>query len=204
MNLYEELGVKPSATQAQIKAAYRKKSKEHHPDRANGNSDKMAGINQAYETLSDPVRRKKYDEGGGTDPIKSREQRIRELFISAINHVVTDEGNIVTNIRRELTKAQRGGKEAQKDSKKTVASLEKRIAAVKCTGEDNLIGDVLAAKILEGRKHIEMVDGELAVLADVLKMLDSYESSEKDAPEKEEMPEELQGLLEALAGKRRR
>jgi curved DNA-binding protein len=62
---YSDLGVPPDADEAAIKRAYRKPAREHHPD-VNPN-DKSAEerfkiINEAYEALSDPERRRKYDE----------------------------------------------------------------------------------------------------------------------------------------------
>ncbi len=80
---YEILGVPRSATQAEIKKAFRKLARDHHPDRNQG--DKAAerrfkDINEANAVLSDPDKRKQYDTlganwdqfqragGGGADP----------------------------------------------------------------------------------------------------------------------------------------
>lgn len=61
---YERLGVDRKATQKQIKQAYRKLARQYHPD-VNPNDasaqDKFKQINEAYEVLSDPEKRKKYD-----------------------------------------------------------------------------------------------------------------------------------------------
>jgi curved DNA-binding protein len=64
---YETLGVSKTATADEIRSAYRKLARKHHPDVA---KDKKAGeerikeINEAYEVLSDPEKRKKYDQLG--------------------------------------------------------------------------------------------------------------------------------------------
>lgn len=60
---YETLSVSPAATQAEIKVAYRDLVKRFHPDRhPHGKThDQMATINAAYEVLSDPQRRRRYD-----------------------------------------------------------------------------------------------------------------------------------------------
>lgn len=61
--LYEVLGVSPTATQDEIKTAYRKLALKHHPDKG-GDADKFKEINAANEVLSDPEKRKTYDRFG--------------------------------------------------------------------------------------------------------------------------------------------
>lgn len=60
-NYYEELGLTPEATQEEIRDAYRARAKQAHPDRTGGDAMLMARLNQAYETLGDPLRRVRYD-----------------------------------------------------------------------------------------------------------------------------------------------
>lgn len=64
---YEVLGVPRTASDADIKKAFRKLAREYHPDVAKtkkGAEEKFKEINEAYEVLSDPAKRKKYDELG--------------------------------------------------------------------------------------------------------------------------------------------
>lgn len=61
---YEILGVAKDATPAEVKKAFRKLARVHHPDVAKDKStaeEKFKEINEAYEVLSDPEKRKKYD-----------------------------------------------------------------------------------------------------------------------------------------------
>lgn len=61
---YEVLGVDKKATDAEIKKAYRKLAKKYHPDLHPNDktmNEKFSEINEAYEVLSDPEKRKKYD-----------------------------------------------------------------------------------------------------------------------------------------------
>jgi DnaJ-class molecular chaperone len=61
---YQDLGVKKSATQKEIKEAYRNMALRYHPDRnadSRVSADRMKGLNEAYAVLSDPAKRKEYD-----------------------------------------------------------------------------------------------------------------------------------------------
>lgn len=62
---YEILGVSSDANEKQIKAAYRKLAFQYHPDRNTGDSESasmMKAINEAYAVLSNPSKRKDYDD----------------------------------------------------------------------------------------------------------------------------------------------
>ena len=69
MDLYKELGVSKSASQEEIRKAYKKLAMKHHPDRG-GDSETLSKINAAYTVLKDPQKRAQYDNpqphfGGG-------------------------------------------------------------------------------------------------------------------------------------------
>jgi len=66
-DFYEVLGVERNASQEDIKSAYRKLSKEWHPDKHKGEKEaeqKYKKINEAYETLGNPKKRQMYDQFG--------------------------------------------------------------------------------------------------------------------------------------------
>ena len=64
---YSILGVPKGADEAEVKKAYRKLAKQHHPDRNPGDKAaeaKFKEISEAYEVLSDPEKRKLYEQFG--------------------------------------------------------------------------------------------------------------------------------------------
>ena len=69
---YGVLGVEPSAGDAEIKTAYRRLARKYHPDvsKEAGAEDKFKAVNEAYEALRDPEKRKAYDQlrAGGYRP----------------------------------------------------------------------------------------------------------------------------------------
>ena len=66
-NYYDVLGVPQGASDKDVRKAYRKLAREHHPDVNQGNKaseTKFKEINEAYSVLSDPEKRSKYDKYG--------------------------------------------------------------------------------------------------------------------------------------------
>ena len=67
MDYYELLGVSKSASEKDLKSAFKKKAMQYHPDKG-GDPDKFKQINEAYQVLSDTQKRQMYDQFGTADP----------------------------------------------------------------------------------------------------------------------------------------
>ena len=65
---YHILGIQKNASDEEVKKAYRKLAHEYHPDRPGGNEQKFKEINEAYQILSDKLKRAQYDRFGTAGP----------------------------------------------------------------------------------------------------------------------------------------
>jgi len=61
---YKILGISKGASQEDVKRAFRELAHKHHPDKANGDAEKFKEINEAYQVLGNPEKRKQYDQFG--------------------------------------------------------------------------------------------------------------------------------------------
>ena len=81
-DLYEILGVRRDASQEEIRASYRKLARALHPDvnADPADQERFKEITGAYEILSDPAKRRRYDEFGSTGPQGAPFTDIQDLF----------------------------------------------------------------------------------------------------------------------------
>jgi molecular chaperone DnaJ len=149
---YQTLEVQETATQAEIKRAYRRLAKQFHPDSQSDQAshDRIARINTAYEVIGDPSKRTTYDQQrqgiDAADPVESAANRAKR----------TADAQAVYRYAREATQSS----EARED-----AWLKLVYAPV-----DRLLGKILSPLAGEIRKlsadpfDDELMEGFLAYL----------------------------------------
>ena len=90
-NPYVLLGLENDASTSKIKSAYRKKASLFHPDK-NSSPDapkKFREIQEAYELLSDTMRRRDYDENQYKNLVENPSQTAKEIWESYIEKIIS-------------------------------------------------------------------------------------------------------------------
>jgi len=108
MNPYQELGLAPNCSQDEIKQQYRALAHQHHPDRG-GDAERFKRISLAYEVLSDPERRARYDGTGQIDQDPGIRGEALERLGNMINHYVPNSNNeledLIAKMRADINQA---------------------------------------------------------------------------------------------------
>lgn len=171
-DLYETIGVSRTATPEEIKKAYKQKAKELHPDKEGGDEEKMKALVTAYQVLSDPDRRAKYDNTGEIDE-DNEEAQITEMMIQVfmlqLSQVPADElpytdmvkkskGKVyeaITNTRKEIKRAH--------EEIKTLTDVRNRLT--RRNSQDNILSgtvqsaiDTLTGAIKQAEEHLRILD----------------------------------------------
>jgi curved DNA-binding protein CbpA len=148
MTHYDTLGVPADASADEIKQSFRRKASATHPDKG-GSDEEMQAINQAYAVLSDPARRRNYDEtgsdGGAPDPDAEATAALIDLFTVGIDRV---DGNLVDFVRDQLGNAVSEGESRIRKNKDSIARLMRQRGKVKTKeGRPNLVHEIIDSKV---------------------------------------------------------
>jgi DnaJ-class molecular chaperone len=177
---YETLGVAKNASKAEIKAAYRKLSRLHHPDRPSGDHAKMTAITTAYRVLSDDAMRERYDRTGldslRPDVRQEAEKMLASGFAQHIEAGRTDD--VIQEMRDGLTSALQISERNVVTVKRRIADLEKKAKRLRrATPGEDLYASIIASKIQEQRAKIDAEEQFQKVGKACLALMDEYEST---------------------------
>lgn len=182
MDHYGVLGLARDADLATIKKAYRVKAQKAHPDRNKepGAKEKFHAIQRAYDTLSDPERKKRYDErgedGAAPDPRQVALSSIATLLLQLSDQVDIDHTDIrkliIQNIQAQI--AQLALK--KREHGKKIGKLERLAKRVrKKTAGPNLLTQFVDAQVIQHKNAIVDIERQEKTGADILAILDEYE-----------------------------
>lgn len=133
---YHTLGVRSTATPAEIRQAYREKAQKLHPDKESGCKDKFAALQEAYDVLRDPDKRARYDLG---EDVSQNQPTLDDLAVSEIMGIFQQwlqqaldgripwNGNCIADIDRNLVSMLNQARQNQQQVKMRLSKLEKMI-----------------------------------------------------------------------------
>lgn len=202
MDLYEILGVSKDATDEELKVAYRKKAKKHHPD-VGGDVSTMQNVSHAYAVLSDSERRKTYDECGEHDE-KDPDTGFRQMFLDILDKAAKKYGppklkkgfqEVALEVRKAIDK-QIGI--AKKDLEGCRRSLER-------VGKGKDFGTTVLRNLLDGHardceRAISKMQVDLVTLAKVVEAGDIMEYRDDVDDDRNDLARQVYKMMEGRAG----
>lgn len=200
-DLYQTLGVPPGATDQDIKAAYRRRAAEHHPDKG-GDTEQFLAVQLAYDTLSDPGRRDRYDRTGRADVPRDRTSSdavklVMDAF-AKLDHRRTD------IVGRAATEAERrAGRCRDAAAKAREAAGEMEDAAgrfVPGEGEADLFGAALANEAAAARRGAVLNEEEAEHWVRVAELIHGHGYRVDPDPDGTGMDAAMERLARRLSG----
>jgi len=179
---YSTLGVGRDCSEADIKAAYRKRAGESHPD--GGDSvDEWHGVRESYELLSDPSRRRNYDATGETEP---EPQNIADgIVIDAFIRLATQEirRNLGEALQKEVRTVHANAKqrllETQRDMRETAELADRIVFEGAGVG---ILGGAIADAIADAKGQIKLAEIQLEAAEDAIEIAKYYSDTYTPPP----------------------
>jgi curved DNA-binding protein CbpA len=178
MNPYDELGLPKNCTADEIKQKYRILAQTHHPDKG-GDEEKFKRIKQAYEILSDPIKRAEYDSTGQyNQPVSIRDEaitRLRNMISTHTQKINPEFDDLILQMKVDIYDTEKKVKEeiqtCEKDIKK-FTTISERIK-LKQEGE-NILKYFVEEKIKQAENQIVFLQRILDIFKMMLDILENY------------------------------
>lgn len=156
MKLYEDLGLQPGASNTQVRTAYRRLAAQFHPDKNPAGRERFDQITHAYQILSDPDRKARYDRTGRDDDVKVTPQVVQNMVEQTMLAVImaerpdgsTDDPtweDIKSKILRTIRDNRREPQANLKQARKRLKRLDNLAKRFRSKTDADPIGDAFAA-----------------------------------------------------------
>lgn len=205
---YEILGISEDADEAEIKRGYRRKASDTHPDTHPNDpkaAEKFKDVKEAYECLSDPERKKAYDETGDTSVETGNPAE--DLFIHLLNEVVDDHETVfdtLARVKHVLTQMIEECMERKFQTDQDIVKLTGLMTKVRYDGKGvNLVQAVIKDKLDRANQLRGELDEAMNAAKGAYDLMKDYLPTDKPARRTKVTPDEdgkLGGLLEGGEG----
>ena len=180
MNLYKILEIDKTATPDEIRKAYKRMASKHHPDKENGDEERFKEVQSAYDVLSDPVKKGRYDEDGTVIEDDFKGAAIDEVIKLVSSEIDAsddfDMRNIFRVVEDNLHKKTLNHEHSLEGAKIHLKKL-KRLAdkVIRKSGGENMFSTIIENKISMTEKDIKFIGFSLTVFAEAANILSEYD-----------------------------
>jgi len=176
MNLYEILEIEKTATQEDIRKAYKLLAKSAHPDKG-GDADTFSKIKEAHDILMDAKAREYYDNTGQIDK-NSFEKRFKDVINQVFIQMIYNHGtaiDIIDEFGSMINNNILAAHQKKRDSIANLDTFEKIKSQVKFSGIGrDYIGEEITMNINHLKKIECIIDAEIEFLEEVRKKVKEY------------------------------
>ena len=189
-NLYNHLGVRSDASMDEIKAAYRTKTKQHHPDKG-GDSVKFRAIAEAYKILSNPQTRARYDQTGQTTTVPDLLSTSLSLLANWIKQIVDsptdlEKTDLIDIMKEQVKKELSAIDDHHRKAKKALHRINhvKKHLSINGSGAPPILFTTMDERRNEVVAHLRQLEHGKKVMAKISELLDdyTYQYEVQDAP----------------------
>lgn len=185
---YDKLGVDKTATDADIKRAYRQKARTAHPDKGGDKAD-FAELANAYEVLKDPQRRLLYDRTGQDEERGPLETAVRNELLNAFRAVLglTKEGvNVLATVRNMFKNELHKTTEKQGEILRHKNRVQRKRGKITTTATINVVELILDKELLCIEADLANQQYQKELFEACLEELETY-SQEVEQPNSESL-----------------
>lgn len=179
MNPYIELGVLIDATEEEIKIKFRTLAMLHHPDKG-GDEELFKRIKEAYELLSDPIRRKEYDMSGDAESnLQIRNaalEHIAQMVAQIVPQFNSEQDDLVGIMNNEIVKIRQDMVNNIAMCNKYIANLQKVVIRINAKHKkQNILLEQVQKQIDQRNREHEDFTRRIKICDLVLEILKDYE-----------------------------
>ncbi len=175
--LYKILGVKPGASAAEVKAAYRARAKASHPD-AGGDLTEFQDVSRAYGVLGDPAKRLAYDSTGSEDTPSTESAAVMILRKLVENTIASPADplrtDFVAGMRQQLKEGLSNIARQTNDATTKINRCQIMMGRFKAKSGNNMIARVIEGRIAEMERQAAGFEVQRTQIEAALQLLDVY------------------------------
>lgn len=178
IDYYEVLGVPVDASAPDISKAYYKLRSVYHPDKNNCcNPEKFQQVREAYEILSNPVKRKDYDRHEGEGQYRRAVKKLQSNMVEMIDNTPHMKGiDYIVSLRTNINAYIKAVKEVRAEIKTNIAKFNVACSKIKSDNNKNIFKEAINEKVDELKGHVNQINDDIDVAKMMLEILEYYKS----------------------------